>query len=438
MLPVHLLVPHHAEPAVLVRTADSRAELPSVDLELRDGETVVNALRRRLAREWDLDVAVLETHLPPPASGDDGDYVGLAVLDRMDPGWVPPDGLAWGPADVDPAGPIATRAHRWLAEWATGQAVPELRPRWSRAGWYERALAWIDTSLASHGRDRHGAPEVRRLWTLSVLMRVGTTDGGAAWFKAVFPSFGHEPAVTRVLHERLPDAVPAVLAADEAEGWALLDDVGGEPLGATADDDALARAVGRLVQVATAAEPEHDRLVALGCPRRPIDRLAAALGAAMVDARALDGPTIAQARLDRAVRWVEEASRLVASAGIPDRLVHGDFTVFNVIDRPAGPALIDWSDAAISHPLVDIGPWLGHPDAPGDPERQFDAWLDALAPFGDVGRLRDARDAAMGVSCAYHLVSYAGILRNVEPENHYQLSDGFRGFWALLDDLVPN
>jgi hypothetical protein len=34
-------------------------------------------------------------------------------------------------------------------------------------------------------------------------------------------------------------------------------------------------------------------------------------------------------------------------------------------------------------------------------------------------------------------VSYAAIVRALEPANRYQLSDGVREFWSLLDARVP-
>ena len=127
----------------------------------------------------------------------------------------------------------------------------------------------------------------------------------------------------------------------------------------------------------------------------------------------------------------------LAVVGLPETLVHGDFHVFNVIERRGEPVIIDWSDAAISHPLLEIGPWFGHPKAPGDPGRSWAAWLDALSSIGRVDALRGERERVLGLASAFQLVSYAAIVRGLEPANRYQLSDGVREFWGLLDARVP-
>ena len=44
----------------------------------------------------------------------------------------------------------------------------------------------------------------------------------------------------------------------------------------------------------------------------------------------------------------------------------------------------------------------------------------------------------MGLASAFQLVSYAGIVRGLEPAYRYQLSDGVREFWGLLDARVPS
>jgi hypothetical protein len=99
--------------------------------------------------------------------------------------------------------------------------------------------------------------------------------------------------------------------------------------------------------------------------------------------------------------------------------------------------IIDWSGAAISHPLLEIGPWFGHPMAPGDPESSWAAWLDALSSIGPVDALRNERERVLALASAFQLVSYAAIVRALEPANRYQLSDGVREFWSLLDARVP-
>ena len=157
----------------------------------------------------------------------------------------------------------------------------------------------------------------------------------------------------------------------------------------------------------------------------------------MEDPAEIEGPDVAPERLATVVDWVRRQSEWLAVVGLPETLVHGDFNVFNVIERRGEPVIIDWSDAAISHPLLEIGPWFGYPKAPGDPGPHWATWLDAMSSIGRVDALRGERRRVLGLASAFQLVSYAAIVRALEPANRYQLSDGVRAFWDLLDAHVP-
>jgi hypothetical protein len=433
-VPAHLLVPRAGNGAVLV---DADGALPRLELELAEGDTIVVAVRRQLRSAWDLDAIVLETHLPPPQDGSD-DHVALAVLDAPDEGWSVPSFVRWGEAPASLPERIGPRAATWLDEWRSGMAPPPLRPRWARPGWHARATSWIRASLEAAGRPATGEIDIRRLWGISATARVPTADGGAAWFKAVFPPFDREVAITRLLETQVPGAVPTVIAVEEREGWLLLDDVGGgEPIGFDANEDQLATAIGRLVETQIGLAGREEQLRAAGVPDRPLLRLADDIEAAMQDPEQIEGPIVPAARMTAVLEWVREQARWLDAIGLPATLLHGDFHVFNIIEREGRPVIIDWSDAAISHPLLEIGPWFGHPKAPGDPDRSWSAWLNALAPLGPVEALRDERERVLALASGFQLVSYAAIVRNLEPANRYQLSDGVRDFWALLDAAVP-
>jgi aminoglycoside phosphotransferase (APT) family kinase protein len=432
-IPAHLLMPRADHDGVLV---DAGGALPRLDLELADQDTVVIGVRRQLRSSWSLDAVVLETHLPPAPDSSDS-HVALAVLDAPDPAWTPPVGHRWGAPPATLPDRIGPRAGTWLEEWRTGAAPPELRPRWARPGWHARATRWIRGALDATGRPAAGEIEIRRLWGISVVARVPTADGGTAWFKAVFPRFDHEIATTRFLETVVPGAVPHVIAFDERQGWLLLDDVGGGgPIGSEASDDQLAAAIRRLVWIQARLAGHEDDLRAAGVPDRPLERLADDVADAMRKPAEIEGPAVTADRLATVAAWVGEQSAWLEAIGLPASLVHGDFHVFNVMERGGMPVIIDWSDAAISHPLLEIGPWFGHPGAPGDPERSWTAWLDALSSIGPVHALRGERERVLGLAAAFQLVSYARIVRGLEPATRYQLSDGVRDFWQLLEARV--
>lgn len=433
-IPTHVLMPRAGHGAVLV---DARGSLPKLDLDLKDDDTVVVGVRRALRRAWNLDAVVLETHLPPPADGSLDGQVALAVLDEPDPRWPPPAGTCWGQPPRELPDRVGGRAATWLGEWESGAQPPALRPRWAHPGWQERVTAWIGASLEHAERPVAGEIEIRRLWGISAVARVPTANAGTAWFKAVFPLFETEIATTRLLDTAFPGAVPHVIAADEDAGWLLLDDVGADPVGAAATDDQLAAAIRRLVQIQAGMAGRERELRAAGVADRPLRRLADDLSSAMVNPTEIEAREVTPERLATVVEWVRRQCDWLDATGLPETLIHGDFHAFNVIDRHGEPVIIDWSDSAISHPLLEIGPWFGHPESPGDPGRGWAAWLDALSSIGPVDTLRGERDRIFALASAFQVVSYAAIVRGLEPANRYQLSDGVRDFWDSLDARVP-
>jgi aminoglycoside phosphotransferase (APT) family kinase protein len=433
-IPTHLLMPQANHGAILV---DAHGSLPLLSLDLKEEDTVVVGVRRALRSAWNLDAVVLETHLPPAPEGSSDDHVALAVIDAPDPRWTAPAGTRWDQSPRELPERVGPRAATWLGEWEAGAEPPPLRPRWARPGWHARAAAWIRAALEQAGRPAAGEIEMRRLWGISAIARIATADGGTAWFKAVFPPFKAEVTVTRFLEASTPDAVPHVIAAEGDAGWLLLDDLGAEPIGSAATDDQLAAAIRRLVQIQASMAGREDELRAVGVADRPLRRLADDVAVAMDDPAEIEGPDVAPERLATVVDWVRRQSDWLDAVGLPDTLVHGDFHVLNVMERDGEPVIIDWSDAAISHPLLEIGPWFGHPMTPGDPDRSWAAWLDALSALGPVGAVRGERERVLGLASAFQLVSYAAIVRGLEPANRYQLSDGVRDFWSLLDARVP-
>jgi aminoglycoside phosphotransferase (APT) family kinase protein len=255
------------------------------------------------------------------------------------------------------------------------------------------------------------------------------TDAGAVWFKAVFPPFHHEPAVTRLLAETFGDTVPRVVAIEPDEGWLVTDDLGAAS--ASDGDDAIRGVAARtLVAIQVAMAPRTAELSSLGCPARPIATLPREL-ARLFDERPRlpgvpDGVDLAEllARVEGAVASVE-------SLGVPASLVHGDFHAGNVADVGGRTVIYDWSDAAIGNPLVDVVTWPGSWLERAAQEAAREAFLAAWSASVDAAALRAASADIVTVGAAYQAVSYAGITRNLEPLRRLELADGITAFLKI-------
>jgi aminoglycoside/choline kinase family phosphotransferase len=441
-LDLRLIVPGPAAGTILLAEG---GVLPSAELEGDEDEATVVAVTAYLRDIIGLRVPVLETHPRwlgvPPA-----DPIPTLAMTEMAPrAWPPSPPLAFGPIPTTldgVPGSLVPRARELLTELGTGAQPPALRPRWARPGWQARASGWMIAAAADAGRPLISEPAPFYLRGISALLRAETATG-AAFLKAVFPPFHAEPVVTGLLAERVPASLPVVLAIEPDEGWLLVEDVGAPLVG---EMPAAERAVGlvagshAIVELQRRLTGDLDALALAGCPLRPLDEMAALLDAAIgPDGIALGVDTLAPERRDRAVAATRAAVKRVAGLGFPTTVVHGDFHPGNVMLVGDRPVIIDWSDAAIGNPLVDLITWLSwSKDEPDQEQLATDAWIDAWAAGTgiDAAAVREAIDDILLVGAAYQVISYDGILAALEPSTRYTLADGATGFLKRLEGLI--
>ena len=199
----------------------------------------------------------------------------LRVFGHVDAPGTPPEQI------VVPE-PLRPAFEQCLAELA-GAPVPAARPAWAREGWHEQVEAWARMPL-----------EQANSWPLAAVLR-----NGDVWFKAVFPLFHYEPAVTQAI------GMPRVLRSDHDRGWMLMEGAHGDELDHTVALQAIAA-------VHRGWSTRIDEALALGAPDRR------------------------------------------ATSVLPHTLIHGDYHAGNVL----GSTIIDWSDAAVANPLHDVNHYL--------------------------------------------------------------------------------
>jgi hypothetical protein len=266
-----------------------------------------------------------------------GHALRLRVFEPVAAAGVPPEQVAV---------PESLRAafDRCVAE-LHGMPLPDRRAAWSRPGFHEAAEAWAGMPL-----------EQFRLWPISVVLR-----GGDAFFKAVFPLFHHEPAVTEAL------GAPRLLRVDHDRGWMLMEALAG----AQDDHHAAMRAI---AHVHRTWATRTDEALALGAPDRR------------------DGTEVA----------------------LPPTLIHGDFHAGNVI----GGTIIDWSDAAVANPLHDVNHYLLFREADERSpllETYAEAW-----PGVDVHAAAAACEAE---TFEYVASSHAAITDALAPDDRWWFED---------------
>jgi hypothetical protein len=442
-LDLWFLVPGPSDGTILL---DARGGLPTVQVDGTEKEAAVIAVATFLQDAWGLGAPVLETH-PKWKEVAEGEPIPTLVLTEPAPAdWTPPFGLAFAPVPATPGDvpwPVRPRADELLDELRRNTPPPELRPRWMRRGWFDRASTWMRAATTDARRPLTGDPRPYFLRGISALLRA-PTDGPDLFLKAVFPVFHAEPVLTRLLAERFPGAVPTVVAVEPDEGWLIVEDIGSAWVGEVPEADrpaALGRGARALVAIQRAMAPDGGALRSLldaGAPHRPLADLVTSVAAAIgPDGFGVGGGGIEAERAGRVTEAVAAAVACVESAGLPETVVHGDFHSGNAAIIDDRIVIIDWSDAAISNPAIDLVTWIAWSgDRQAEIDAATDAWIDAWSDAVDGDALRAVTDDVLIVGAAYQIVSYDGIRRNLEPATRYTMTGGGDHFLKTLEAVV--
>ncbi|HEY5882781.1 MAG TPA: phosphotransferase [Nakamurella sp.] len=321
------------------------------------------------------------------------------------PSWgVPGGGAVTYLAEVDDRPPVP------LAPWTGPDPLTEqpLRLPFARPGGPAADLGWARGALAAQGISLTGPPRQVRTWNLSSIWRLPTAAGDV-WLKVVPPFFDHEP---RVLIALAGAAVPDLLAA--GDGRSLLADVPG-----TDQYDAresLPEMVRLLVDLQTRWIGRTDQLLELGVP----DLRAAALLPRIrrvLDQRRGELSPGERAFLDALVAGLPARFAEIATCGLPDTLVHGDFHPGNVRGTPGRFAILDWGDSGVGNPMLDqlaFGAPLNPPDRVACEQLWARLW-GAAVPGCDADR---AADLLRPVGALHGAVTYQRFLEHIEPDEH--------------------
>jgi aminoglycoside phosphotransferase (APT) family kinase protein len=300
-------------------------------------------------------------------------------------------------------------------------ATPERRPAWFRRGWYDEVDAWIDAELAGRGRARTGPTVPRKVWSFSAVLEV-PADPTPVWFKGSSRHFHAEPALTRLVAGMLPEHAPPLIAVDEDRGWLLMEEMAGaDEEQAEAPPTGLGVAAGRIAATLHLRSLDHlEDIEALGVPVRGVVETMHAFDEVLATSVELDQLTAEELAAARGARDdLRAAADELASMGLPETLIHGDLHPGNVALDGDSLVLYDWSDAAVSHPLLDLA-HLSH-RLPDDEAAQAHAayaevWRSAY-PDVDYDR---ALLLAAHVNAAFQVVSYEQIYRAQEDASYWE------------------
>lgn len=310
----------------------------------------------------------------------------------------------------------------YLRELETG-ITPQLRQPWEHRGWFAVAACWIAETLGSLDYEMIAPPEQVRWWSLSCVLRIATARGDV-YFKASArqPFFANEPSLLRYLAHLYPEHVPTILAADPLNGWMLLGDVG-PTLGKQLP---IERKI-EILQVFGALQrdtAEHvDQLLDLGCADRKPQNLIS-----RIDPLLNDELAISKLTTDEVGELQREAPRIVdmclrcSNYSIPPTLIHGDFHLENVAVSDGKMIVLDWTEACIAHPFMDMFFIFNEREEPLHSQLR-DAYLALWTDFETMERLRELWSLCGVIHAIHHAVSYQSILCHTEERSRSELGD---------------
>ncbi len=406
---VALLVPHPTRLAVLVVDvghSSAASELPT--LRLSPEATLPEIMASAEVIDPATAVPLRLSMTKARAEGD-----AIAMLMEFDAvGTQAPAGWMWRDLDattITGLEPAEARAavSSWARERADGWSP--LRPQWSRPGWFARASGWMLEQMAADGHPATRAPRVHHLWDLSVVLRAPSSDGDV-FLKCSPDTFRHEAIATQALATHTPEALPDVVAVDGAQGWLLMRDLGAPELGHQ-DQSLWHEGLVAHAGIQRGWQRRTDELVDLGLPVRSLPDLAEQVEQVSDD-------DILQARMspDLRDRWRSSVPALVAAClrldeiGPGPSLVHGDLHPWNVTFGSGTTRIFDWTDAAVSHPFVDLATYVFRTEDVAVRRELVDAYVGAWSTSESKDRVREAADLAVVVGSLYQVQTYRALM----------------------------
>jgi hypothetical protein len=432
---LHVILPHPAEPRLLLLPDGPNWTLPSLEMD-KPPENGYSVARFGMLLREVAGCAAVALYSPYYArKNDEHGHRLVVVAENRDPAFQLPDGARWLSSDALDAITLTDDYLRpviadWLRERESGAAPPE-RPPWAFDGWQDRAYRWIAAQVAARGWTLAGDIELARKWCITCMFKV-PTDAGMLYFKAVPDTFAREIEITRFLGALYPDSIPAIVAAEPDEHWLLMRDFDAEILGDSKEIGLWLQALRDYGAMQAGTAAHVDALLARGAMDFRLEVLPDKLDAMLADGEILQPDRhLTAEEIDRlrehAPRIKSKLAELAAYA-TPPAIIHSDFHPWNVAASQGRTVVFDWTDCGIGHPLCDTAHvfdliaeeiFTDQPEAAGDIRDAYLSGLSALVPLDVLRRIAPLGELAGFVQQA---VNYHHLLRHVEPAERWSLS----------------
>ncbi|HWH61073.1 MAG TPA: phosphotransferase [Terriglobales bacterium] len=334
---------------ILLLPAGAGWKLPR--LEVNPGERLAEQLTSEVLRAWGMETVCL---FSPPFDRR------CMVMEPVRDNEKSPPGTYWTPrtsADRCCAPPEAAAIRESLAE-LDGYARAQAGGHFACCGWLRELFRWVQEQVGPRGLQLTGRFRQLNTGPQFCLVRF-ETSGQAVWFKATGAPNRHEMPVTVTLGRLFPNYLPEILAVHrEWNGW-LSSEAPGTSLDAASRFRAWERAAEDLAGMQISSIGKTDELLASGCRDLRVPALAQQIDAFLACMNELMAAQKkpAPAPLDRSelrtlALSLREACTTLQSFSLPDTIGHTDFNPGNIFVGQDRCVFLDWSEAAVSNPVL--------------------------------------------------------------------------------------
>ena len=421
---VVVLAPRQGDGATLCRLPSAGGHaavcaLPTVAVPAEPGmDEVVRAVRRLVGEP----VTLLRANAEAWNSGFDV----TALIVEIGPLSTEPRGFCWAPlneSDAETVDPAWARAsmRSWTHERVAGWS--DLRPQWSRPGWLAEASRWMQGQMVAAGYPDPEVPRIHHLWGISVVLSAASGTG-RAFLKCSGDRFRHEGRMTQALADRSPGYFPDVLAVEPDRGWLLMRDLDAPPLG-DQPESMWQLGLDAFAGLQQTWLGRTDDLLAAGAEWRPLAQLAD-----WVDGTAQDADLMSRFAPEVREAWLASVPAMVAACASLDQigpgptLTHGDFHPWNVAAGEDGTRIFDWTDAAVSHPFLDLVTYIMRTDDLALRRHLLRRYLGLWSRYLPSDDLKAAGRLALVAGALYQAYNHAQLIPTVMPDDLAQLRDG--------------
>jgi aminoglycoside phosphotransferase (APT) family kinase protein len=223
--------------------------------------------------------------------------------------------------------------------------------------------------------------------------------------------------------------VPEPLAIDEKQVWMLLPDLG-PPLAAEPEAEVWIDSLRGHARLQRSYADQADRLLEFTC----VDRRLAVLDGEIDRLFGLNPATerleaAERARLPRRAEELREAITELAAIGVPETLLHGDLHPRNLAVRDGSVLAFDWTDAAVSHPFLDLVTFVEKRSPISEDPRLTDAYLAEWEEYAGPADLRRALALAQELGALHQVMTSLHLSDHVSEPSAEAMIDG--AYWWL-------